>query len=48
MTERVLIGLLDASCPAVQITPLDSKIGGLPVSLMVSYAYRSQLNAGLL
>ena len=31
--DRVLIGVLDASCPTMQITPLDSKIGGLPVSL---------------
>ncbi|XP_065897913.1 programmed cell death protein 2-like [Dysidea avara] len=28
--DRVLIGVLDASCPTMQITPLDSKIGGLP------------------
>jgi len=35
--ELVLIGLLDASCPALQLTPLDSKIGGLPVSIIVNY-----------
>jgi len=37
--ERVLIGILDASCPAVQITPLDSKIGGLPVRVIVPNEY---------
>ena len=36
-TERVLIGLLDASCPTTQLTPTDSKIGGVPVSLNVNF-----------